>query len=139
MLTTQLLHPEILRAVAACGHGDQILITDGNYPLASNVNPQTEKVYLGLKPGLPKVTDVLASLASVLNFESVKVMTPGTATEPEIYGEFKQILDLPLTKLDRQAFYDECQQATNLKLGINTGETRVFANILLTVAPATND
>ncbi|GHP13935.1 L-fucose mutarotase [Lentilactobacillus fungorum] len=140
MLTTNLLHPAILRALANCGHGDKILITDGNYPLDSDTNENTEKIYLALKPGLPKVTDVLESLNSQINFEKAEVMTPGEGDQPAIYNEFENILGMKgLTKLGRQEFYDACKKSTNLKLGINTGETRVFANILLTVAPATND
>jgi L-fucose mutarotase len=134
MLTTSLLHPAILRAIANCGHGDKILITDGNYPLDSDVNDATEKIYLALKPDLPKVTDVLETLNTQINFEKAEVMTPGEAEQPEIYGEFKQILGInELSKLGRQEFYEVCKKSTNLKLGINTGETRVFANILLTV------
>ena len=134
MLTTTLLHPAILRAIANCGHGDKILITDGNYPLDSDVNDATEKIYLALKPDLPKVTDVLETLNTQINFEKAEVMTPGEGEQPEIYGEFKQILGInELSKLGRQEFYDACKNSTNLKLGINTGETRVFANILLTV------
>ncbi|UAK16391.1 RbsD/FucU family protein [Sporolactobacillus terrae] len=134
MLTTELLHPAILRAIAACGHGDKILITDGNYPLDSDVNEKTEKVYLALKPGLPKVTDVLLALKSQVNFEKAEVMSPGTGEDPEIYNEFKKILEIDeLTKLGRQEFYDACKKADNLKLGINTAEERVFANILLMI------
>ncbi|WP_332239106.1 RbsD/FucU family protein [Sporolactobacillus sp. KGMB 08714] len=134
MLTSELLHPTILRALANCGHGDKILITDGNYPLDSDTNEKTEKIYLGLKPGLPKVTDVLATLKSQINFEKAEVMTPGPGEQPKIYEEFKEILGVDdLSKLGRQEFYDACKKADNLKLGINTGEVRTFANILLTV------
>lgn len=134
MLTTELLHPSILRAIANCGHGDKILITDGNYPLDSDVNEKTEKIYLGLKPGLPKVTDVLTALKSQINFEKAEVMTPGPGEQPEIYEEFKEIIGTnDLSKLGRQEFYDACKKADNLKLGINTGEVRIFANILLTI------
>lgn len=134
MLTSELLHPSILRAIANCGHGDKILITDGNYPLDSDVNKDTEKIYLALKPDLPTVTDVLTALDSQINFEKAEVMMPDSDDEPAIYDEFRKILSTEeLTKLDRQGFYNECKEASNLKLGINTGETRVFANILLTV------
>ena len=33
MLKTRLLHPGILRALGEAGHGAQVLIADGNYPL----------------------------------------------------------------------------------------------------------
>ncbi|WP_270335145.1 RbsD/FucU family protein [Ligilactobacillus acidipiscis] len=134
MLTSDLLHPSILRALANTGHGDKILITDGNYPLDSDVNENTEKIYLALKPDLPTVTDVLETLNTQINFEKAEVMTPGPGEQPKIYAEFKKILTVDdLSKLGRQEFYDECKNATNLKLGINTGETRTYANILLTV------
>ena len=35
MLTGKLIHPDILAALALCGHGDKVLIADGNYPLDS--------------------------------------------------------------------------------------------------------
>ena len=35
MLTGKLIHPDIVAALALCGHGDKVLIADGNYPLDS--------------------------------------------------------------------------------------------------------
>ncbi|HOS03406.1 MAG TPA: RbsD/FucU domain-containing protein, partial [Candidatus Hydrogenedentes bacterium] len=35
MLKQRLIHPEILDALAAAGHGSKILITDGNYPAST--------------------------------------------------------------------------------------------------------
>ena len=35
MLKTRLLHPGILQALGESGHGAQVLIADGNYPLRS--------------------------------------------------------------------------------------------------------
>lgn len=34
MLKGKLIHPDIMAALALCGHGDKVLIADGNYPLA---------------------------------------------------------------------------------------------------------
>ena len=59
MLTGALIPPDLMRVLSLCGHGDKILIADGNYPLDSRT-AGAEKVYLGLTPGLPAVTDVLA-------------------------------------------------------------------------------
>lgn len=134
MLTIDCLNPILLSAIASCGHGDKILITDGNYPLKSCTNENTNKIYLALAPDKPTVTDVLSVLAYTLNFEKAEVMTPGEGEEPEIYQEFKKILNNidGLSKLGRQEFYDASKEP-NVMVGINTGETRVFANILLTV------
>lgn len=94
MLTTELLHPSILRALANCGHGDKILITDGNYPLDSDVNENTEKIYLALKADLPTATDVLETLNTQINFEKAEIMTPDEGDYPSIYKDFKKILDM---------------------------------------------
>ena len=50
MLTTRLLHPEILAALGEAGHGAQVLIADGNYPLATRSNPDAYRVFLNLEP-----------------------------------------------------------------------------------------
>ena len=33
MLKNACINPEIMKAISLCGHGDKILIADGNYPL----------------------------------------------------------------------------------------------------------
>ena len=78
MLKGKLIHPDIMAALALCGHGDKVLIADGNYPLDSKTG-QAETVYLGLTPGLPTVTDVLAAIQSTVNIEKAEVMDPPTA------------------------------------------------------------
>ena len=135
MLTGQCIHPELMRLLSLCGHGDKILIADGNYPLASKTG-SAEKVYLGLTPGLPTVTDVLAALQSVANFEKAEVMAPADGTTPEIFGEFQQMLGgMELQKLGRYEFYDACC-VDGVRMVISTGEKRTFANLLLTVGCA---
>lgn len=135
MLTGQCIHPELMRLLSLCGHGDKILIADGNYPLASKTG-SAEKVYLGLTPGLPTVTDVLAALQSVANFEKAEVMDPADGTTPEIFGEFQQMLGgMELQKLGRYEFYDACC-VDGVRMVISTGEKRTFANLLLTVGCA---
>ena len=56
MLTTKLINPEIMEALAYCGHGSKVLIADGNYPLAQK-SGSAKKVYVGIMPGMPTVTD----------------------------------------------------------------------------------
>ena len=135
MLTGKCIHPELIRVLSLCGHGDKVLIADGNYPLASKTG-DAEKVYLGVTPGLPTVTDVLAALQSVINIEKAEVMDPADGTTPEIFGEFQTMLGgMELHKLGRYEFYDACCQ-DGVRLAISTGEQRVYANILLTVGVA---
>lgn len=135
MLTGTCIHPDLVRVLSLCGHGDKVLIADGNYPLATKTG-QAEKVYLGVTPGLPTVTDVLAALQSVCRFEKAEVMQPEDGSSPEIFGEFNAMLGgLELHKLGRYEFYDACCEA-GVRLAVSTGEGRTFANLLLTVGVA---
>lgn len=136
MLKGKLIHPQLMAALSACGHGDKILIADGNYPLESKTT-DAELVYLGLTPGLPTVTDVLEAILSAANVERAEVMTPGNdVAEPEIFAEFRQLLGgMELDKLGRYEFYDACC-VPGVRLAISTGEKRTFANILITVGCA---
>ena len=136
MLKGKLIHPEIMAALSKCGHGSKILIADANYPLAEKTG-NAQKVYLGLKQGIPKVTDVLDAVLSAVNAEKAEVMVPEDGSEPEIFGEFRKQLDgLELTNLGRFEFYDACMAENSIVLAISTGEQRIFANILLTVGVA---
>lgn len=135
MLKGKLIHPGIMAALSLCGHGDKVLIADGNYPLSSK-SGSAEKVYLGLMPGQPTVTDVLAAIQSAVVIEKAEVMDPGDGTTPEIFGEFVQMLDgMELGKIGRWDFYEECCKES-VRLAISTGEKRTFANILLTIGVA---
>ena len=135
MLTTKCIHPDIMAALSLCGHGSKILIADGNYPLDQKSAPDAIKVYLGLTPGLPTVTDVLKAIHSVCEFEKAEVMTPGDGTVPEIFAEFKEELGLELSEIGRFDYYDLAMQP-DVYLAISTGEKRTFSNILLTVGCA---
>lgn len=136
MLKTELIHPQIMAALALCGHGSKILIADGNYPLAEK-SGDAEKVYLGLRRGLPTVTEVLETILSAVQVEKAEVMVPEDGSEPEIFNQFRRCLDgMELHGLGRYEFYDACIADKNVVLAISTGEQRVYANILLTVATA---
>lgn len=129
------INPCILAAVSRLGHGDRILIADGNYPLASR-SGDAEKIFLSLSPGLPTVTDVLDALQSVINVEAYSVMQPDEGPDPEIFAEFAAMIPgMPVQRLGRYEFYEECCKPS-LCLAISTGEKRTYANIILTVGCA---
>ena len=135
MLKGKLIHPDIMAALSLCGHGDKVLIADGNYPLASKTG-EAELVYLGLTPGMPTVTDVLAALQSAIVIEKTQVMDPGDGTTPAIFADFKEMLgDTEMEVLGKYEFYDACCEPA-VQLAISTGEKRTYANILLTVGVA---
>ncbi|HEY8805763.1 MAG TPA: RbsD/FucU family protein [Clostridium sp.] len=134
MLKVKCINAQLINALAHCGHGDKVLICDGNYPIDSCTNENTEKVYLQLTSGIPTVTDVLKVLLDSINIEQAQVMTAGEGEEPAIFSEFREILlnNMELNELGRYEFYEESKKE-NIRVSIATGEKRVFSNILLTV------
>lgn len=136
MLKTKLIHPQIMAVLAKCGHGSKVLIADGNYPLEEKTG-NAQKVFLGLARNLPTVTDVLEAILDVVNIEKAEVMVPADGSTPEIFEEFTHLLGgMELEKLSRYEFYDACMEKDAVILAISTGEQRVYANVLLTVAVA---
>jgi L-fucose mutarotase len=133
MLKTRLLHPEILAALGEAGHGAQVLIADGNYPLATRSNPDGYRVFLNLAPGQLTVTDVLSVLSEAIPIEAAHVMGPDDGSEPSIYEDFRaQLPETELQRLGRYEFYDMAR-GPDTALAIATGEQRIYANILLTI------
>jgi len=134
MLKTNLLHPDILAALGAAGHGSRVLIADGNYPFSTGTNPAAQKVYLNLRPGLVNTLDVLEVLVSVLPIESALVMVPSEGPEPPILAEMRTILpaEAPMERKWRNNFYEEAK-SPDTALVIATGEQRIYANILLVI------
>lgn len=134
MLKTKLLHPEILAALGRNGHGSKLLIADGNYPFTTGVPEKAQKVFLNLAPGMVSVPDVLKVIKEMIPIESYLIMLPPDEAPQSIHDEFLDILDksTPVTKVKRFDFYNEARSSDTF-LVIATGETRRFANILITI------
>jgi L-fucose mutarotase len=134
MHKTKLLHPEILNALGRAGHGSQVLIADGNYPVATGSPVTAQKIFLNLMPGVVKVTDVLESLVQTIPIEAATVMVPPDGTPQQIFEEFRRLLPegLKLTSKKRQEFYEDTK-SSDTTLVVATGEQRRFANLLLTI------
>lgn len=133
MLTTQLLHPQILQVLAASGHGSGILIADGNYPFVTRANPAAARVYLNFMPGVLTVTQVLSGLLTVIPVEAAHVMTRDDGSEAPIINDFRAMLPgIDLETHTRFPFYD-LARGSDVSLVIATGEQRIYANILLII------
>jgi L-fucose mutarotase len=133
MLTQRLIHPEILEALAAAGHGARVLITDGNYPASTRFGDNAALVYLNLSPGLVTVTDVLSVLMTVIPIEDVAVMEPEGGYDPPIFRDLERLLPgVELTRYDRFEFYEEASGPETC-LQVVTGDQRLYANVLLTI------
>jgi L-fucose mutarotase len=145
MLKGHLIHPELLRALGAAGHGAKVLLADGNYPVGTMAPAGAARVYLNLSPGVVTVTDVLRALVTAIPIEKAEVMVPDVGPEPAIFAEFRTILEgattwtppgstpnRDLSTMDRFAFYAAASEK-DVAVVVATGERRVYANLLLTI------
>jgi L-fucose mutarotase len=133
MLKGSLIHPEILSALGAAGHGSQILIADSNYPFSTGSHPDAAHVYLNLTPGKLSVLEVLEALVTAVPIEEARGIAPDTGPEPAIFAEYRQRLPgIEVGKLGRFPFY-EAARSRDTALVIATGEQRTWACLLLTI------
>ncbi len=134
MVKTGCVNPEILAVLSKCGHGDQVLIGSGNFPLESQIFSDAKKIYLGITPGVPTSTEILKSLLSVINVEEAGVIAPPDGNiSGEIFEEYKKILNCEdLKGYTREEYYQACQKSS-VKVGIESADQRAFSNILLTI------
>ena len=143
MLKTQLLHPQLLSALASAGHGSKILIADGNYPFSTKLGPRAQLISLNLSPGVVSCTQTLQALLSAIPVEAAAVMDYARtgpyalSTDPPIWNDFRSILqtshpNLNLNPIERFAFYEQASQS-DVALTIATADQRIYANLLLTI------
>ena len=134
MLDGTLIHPRILGALAAAGHGSTVLVADGNYPSATGGHPAAERVFLNLRRGLPTVPEVVAVLLTAVPVEAAAVMAPDDGEPPAVHREFGALLGpaVTVTAVSRSAFY-AAARSPDLALIVATGDERHYANLLLTL------
>lgn len=134
MLKTPLIHPQILEALASSGHFSQVLIADGNYPVATCSNPLSKKVFLNLAPGVLNCTQILSVIMGAIPIQEATVMESPEDYKPLIHDEYRTMLgeNVALSSMERWAFYDKIK-SPDTSLIIATGEQRRFANLLLTI------
>lgn len=138
MLTTRLIHPELLAVLAQAGHGARVLIADGNYPYSTHLSPDTTVVWLNLAPGLVTVEDVLGVLLDAVAVEAVVTMQPDAGhPAPTIHARFREMLPghVAIDGVPRDDFYTAVR-GDDVVLAVATGEQRTYANLLLTIGVA---
>ena len=120
------------------GTGAKVLITDGDFPASTARGKDSNLVHLNLAPGLLSCTDVLRVLVRTIPIEAMAVMLPPEGTErPPVWEEYAKILQTSLSikspeEYERFSFYEKVK-SDDVALVIQTGETREYANVLLTI------
>ncbi len=128
-----LLGPDLLHALRAMGHGDELVISDANYPATSNSNrlvrldgltaTEVADAVLGLMP--------LDTFVDAAAFRMEVVGKPDEV--PPVCREFEAIVarrasGMAVASLERFAFYE---RAAGAFVTIATGDERLYANLIL--------
>ena len=131
----EILTPELLKVLMEMGHGDEIVIADGNFPGAAIA----QRLIRLDGHGVPELLDAVLALLPLDAYVDAPVslmeVVPGdTCGTPKIWDKYKDILHRHepehsgIQMVERFAFYEKAKDAY---LIIATGETAIYANILL--------
>lgn len=127
----EIISPELLKTLCEMGHGDEIVIADGNFPSAS---VGKKVIYL---PGhsASEVFEAVLTLFPLDTYEKPLYLmdkTAGDTTETPIWEEYRKIArnhtKEDFEHIERFAFYERAKKAYAV---IATTESALYANIIL--------
>jgi len=128
-----ILGPDLLYALRAMGHGDEIVIVDANFP-AEYLGPEVMRLD-GVSA--TQVLDAVLTLMPLDDFVDAAAIgmavVGDAAARPPIYGEFETIITRHepgqgFSTIERFAFYERARTAA---AAVQTGEARLYGNIIL--------
>ena len=128
-----ILSPDLLHALRAMGHGDEIVIVDANFPAESSGPPVIRL------DGLlaTDVADAVLSLMPLDDFVDDAAFAMEVVGNPkkreQTHKDFDKLVrkhepTMKLALIERFAFYERASQAFVI---VQTGERRLYGNILL--------
>jgi L-fucose mutarotase len=136
----RIIHPAVLESLARVGHKGRILVTDALYSTATATPARATIVHLALSAGTPTVTEVVRALVGAVELEELTRMRPESgATDLPVHREIDELLPqgrVERSWVPRQEFYG-LARSEEVALCLATGDTRKFANVLLTVGAPT--
>ncbi len=132
-----ILSPELLKVLCEMGHGDRIVLGDGNFPAAS-----MGKNAIVLRADGHGAAEMLEAILQVFPLDTyvekpatLMQVVPGDQVETPIWDEFAAIIARhdargadALRFVERFAFYEESKTAYVI---LGTGESALYANIIL--------
>ena len=129
-----ILSPELMFLLMSMGHGDELVIADGNFPADSHA----ERIVRADGLSATTIVEAVLQFLPIDTFvdDPAVVMQPvdPDAPEPVIWEEFRRLLEagegraIPLTSIERYEFYDRAKDAYGI---VATGETALYANLIL--------
>ncbi|OON93336.1 MAG: fucose isomerase [Candidatus Epulonipiscioides saccharophilum] len=129
-----ILSPELLKVLMEMGHGDTIVIADGNFP-AHTMGPQVIRLD---GHGVPEILEAILKVMPLDEYvESATTLMEVTKKDegmvPEIWTTYKNLIqgadgNQSVEHIERFKFYDESKKAYAI---IATSEAAIYANIIL--------
>lgn len=133
----KILSPELLKVLCEMGHGDRLVIADGNFPSES-----MGKDAIVIRMDGHGACEVLEAILKLFPLDSyvekpVNLMqvVPGDNVETPIWDKYQAIVKNvggrdadAIGQIERFAFYEEAKKAYAI---IATGEGALYANIML--------
>lgn len=130
----KILSPELVKILMEMGHGDEIVIADGNFP-SETIG---KRVVRCDGHGVPELLDAIMKLFPLDTYTDKPVMlmevVPGDPVVPTIWDEYKEIINkyepenCKIEMIERFAFYERAKTAYAV---VATGEEAIYANIIL--------
>ena len=128
----KIVSPELLKILCEMGHGDEIVIADGNFPSETN----GKRVVRADGHGGEAILDAVLSLIPLDTYADVNFMLMETNNgdpTPTIWAKYFDIANahddnLRPGNLERFDFYE---RAKNAYAVIATGESAIYANIII--------
>lgn len=127
------LSPELLKILSEMGHGDEVVIADGNFPSASIAKNLVRADGISAPQMLEAVLSVLPLDQYDNNNFVLMEICEGDTVIPYIWDDYEKILKsyepkAKISKLERFKYYDRARSAYAV---IATGELAQYANIIL--------
>jgi L-fucose mutarotase len=133
-LIPKIVSPDLLKILMEMGHGDEIVIADGNFPSASIAQRL-------VRLDGHDIPNILAAMLQLFPLDTyverpvgLMAVTPGDPYKPVIWEEYKRIIKgskepfKEFEYIERFAFYERAKKAYAV---IATGESALYANIIL--------
>ena len=131
----KILSPELLKVLCEMGHGDRIVIADGNFPTES-VGKNAIVVRCD-GHGVPELLEAVLKLFPLDSYVdhpvSLMEVMKGDPVETPIWDEYAKIVekhepDTKIGHIERFQFYEVAKKAYAI---VATGEGALYANIIL--------
>jgi L-fucose mutarotase len=129
-----IISPELMKALMEMGHGDEIVLADGNFPAASHTERLIRCDGHGISKLLKAILEFLPLDTYVKHPIAFMAVVPGDSVQPTIWKDYEEIIhhqinySFPFEFMERSEFYYRTKNAFAV---VATSETAQYANIIL--------